>query len=70
MIVLIVNNQVTEEILHQIRRNISNTLSKLLSGPVPECGDGIWYRIAYLNTTDPSQQCPSACHGGSKTLVE
>ena len=29
---------------------------------LPQCGDGIslWYRIAYLNMTDPSQQCPSA----------
>ena len=25
----------------------------------PECGDGLWYRVAYLNMTDPSQQCPS-----------
>lgn len=23
------------------------------------CGDGIWYRIAYLNMSDPLQQCPS-----------
>ena len=27
---------------------------------VPECGDGLWYRVAYLNMTDPTQQCPSA----------
>ena len=25
---------------------------------IPECGDGLWYRVAYLNMTDPSQQCP------------
>ena len=24
------------------------------------CGDGVWYRIAHLNMSDPSQQCPSA----------
>ena len=24
------------------------------------CGDGFWYRVAYLNMSDPSQQCPSA----------
>ena len=23
------------------------------------CGDGLWYRVAYLNMSDPSQQCPS-----------
>ena len=27
---------------------------------LPQCGEGIWYRVAYLNMTDPSQQCPSA----------
>ena len=25
-----------------------------------QCGEGIWYQVAYLNMTDPSQQCPSA----------
>ena len=25
-----------------------------------ECGDGLWYRVANLNMTDPSEQCPSA----------
>ena len=27
---------------------------------VPQCGDGLWYRVAHLNMSDPSQQCPSA----------
>ena len=25
-----------------------------------QCGGGTWYRIAHLNMSDPSQQCPSA----------
>ena len=52
----------TEDILHQIRRIITDTLSELFSGlsSVSECGDGLWYRVAYLNMTDPSQQCPPA----------
>ena len=24
------------------------------------CGDGMWIRVAHLNMSDPSQQCPSA----------
>ena len=24
------------------------------------CGTGLWYRVAHLNMSDPSQQCPSA----------
>ena len=27
---------------------------------LPQCGEGIWYRVAYLNMADSSQQCPSA----------
>ena len=27
---------------------------------IPECGDGLWYQVANLNMTDPTQQCPSA----------
>ena len=41
----------TEEILHQIRRNISEALSELLSGLVSECGDGLWYRVALVTST-------------------
>ena len=26
----------------------------------PNCGAGLWYRVAFLNMSDPSQQCPSA----------
>jgi hypothetical protein len=25
-----------------------------------QCGDGMWHHVAYLNMSDPSQQCPSA----------
>ena len=43
-------------ILQQIRTNVSDILSEHI---IPECGDGlsVWYRVAYLNMTDPSQQC-------------
>ena len=27
---------------------------------VRNCGEGLWYQVAYLNMSDPSQQCPSA----------
>ena len=44
-------------ILQQIRSSVTDTLHKLL---IPECGDGLWYRVAYLNMTDLSQWCPPA----------
>ena len=25
-----------------------------------QCGDGLWYRVAYLNMSDTTEQCPSA----------
>ena len=25
-----------------------------------DCGSGLWHQLVYLNTSDPSQQCPSA----------
>ena len=48
-----------DEILQQIRSNISDILNEFDIHELPECGDGLWYRVAYLNMTDPSQQCPS-----------
>ena len=49
-----------DEILQQIRSNISDVLNEHNIHVALECGDGSWYRVAYLNMTDPSQQCPSA----------
>ena len=43
-----------EEITNEIRNNL-----QLYSVP-NQCGDGLWFRVAYLNMSDPSQQCPSA----------
>jgi dynein heavy chain len=41
-----------------LRENINSIL--VIVSLVPECGDGLWYRVAYRNMTDPSQQCPPA----------
>ena len=49
-----------EEILQQIRSNILREVDNIYNVIVPECGDGLWYRVAYLNMIDPSQQCPPA----------
>ena len=49
-----------DEILQQIRSNISDILNEFDIQVVSECGDGLWYRVAYLNMTYPSQRCPGA----------
>ena len=41
-----------------IRNKVESALTN--ASVIPECGDGLWYQVAYLNMTDPTQQCPSA----------
>ena len=43
-------------LLLQYLQNISTTIARLMK--VPQCGDGLWYRVAYLNMSDSTQQCP------------
>ena len=47
-----------ENALLAIRNNITALFTN--ASIIPECGDGLWYQVAYLNMTDPAQQCPSA----------
>ena len=44
--------------INNIHNDISDTVQAIHS--VPNCGDGLWYRVAHLNMSDPSQHCPSA----------
>ena len=39
-----------------------NTLSIMVRAKITRlhCGAGEWHHVAYLNMTDPSQQCPPA----------
>lgn len=41
------------EVLHQI---VGSIISETY---IPQCGEGLWNRVAYLNMSDPSQHCPS-----------
>ena len=53
-----------QEDLDTAVKNISDSvfdiLQQMFSSQIPQCGNGLWYRVAYLNMSDPSQQCPSA----------
>ena len=46
--------------LQKMKDNVCQYLFNRNRYILPRCGEGRWYRIAYLNMTDPSQQCPSA----------
>ena len=41
--------------IHQTRDEVLSALC-----PHQQCGSGLWTRVAYLNMSDPSQQCPSS----------
>ena len=45
-----------------IDRSVHEILSTIANPPPsnPSCGDGSWTRVAYLNMTDPLQQCPAS----------
>ena len=47
--------EVLRENLQMLRANV---LSSFYDG-VRHCGDGYWQRVAFLNMSDPLQQCPS-----------
>ena len=48
----------TESALRNIRNDIDEAVQAIQT--VPNCGDGLWYRVAHTNMSDPTQQCPSA----------
>ena len=50
------------EEIEAAKRDIKNDISDIVRTRhrVPNCGDGLWYRVAHLNMSDPSQQCPAA----------
>ena len=58
---------VRDAAIESIRASVQSTL---LTHIVINCGPGDWHRVAYLNMSDPTQQCPSAWreyntgHGG------
>jgi hypothetical protein len=39
-------------------QNIRHTHDEILSALSRQCGSGLWSRVAYLNMSDPLQQCP------------
>ena len=49
----------TEERQTAIER-IQNDVEVRIPRMVTECGDGLWYRVAYFDMRDPTQNCPSA----------
>ena len=50
-----------EDTLRSVLTQTNSTQTKDISPQTQsQCGLGMWWRVAYLDMTDPSQQCPSA----------
>ena len=51
----------TRDNISQVVVNLNTIKNYIFFGQIkPHCGAGLWYRVAFLNMSDPSQQCPSA----------
>ena len=50
--------QANNKAIQNTRDNIEAIIDRLHA--VPECGDGVWYRAAHFNMSDPLYQCPPA----------
>ena len=42
----------------ETRNTVANILQDFLRTGVQQCGEGNWLRVAFLNMSDPLQQCP------------
>ena len=55
------------QIRSEFNTNINALTSLLLQNtdmePQSNCGPGLWYRVAHLNMSDPTQQCPLCLEG-------
>ena len=47
----------SETALQVVHNRVMEVVDRLRT--VPQCGEGVWYRVAYLDMRDPSQECPS-----------
>ena len=49
-----------DEVIQNITADIIDIIRDMYAPLIHNCGEGEWYRVAYLNMSDPTQQCPSA----------
>ena len=48
------------EEIQAARDSLKAAVHDILQHVIPMCGHGLWHRVAFLNMSDPTQQCPSA----------
>ena len=53
------SQEMRDAIVQNIKASVQATLEDTYSKN-PNCGPGPWVQVAYLNMSDPSQQCPSS----------
>ena len=49
----------SQHLRHLARQNLIQSVDNIVAD-IPPCSLGQWTRVAYLNMSDPVQQCPSS----------
>ena len=49
-----------DEVIQNITADITDIIRDMYAPLIQNCGEEEWYQVAYLNMSDPTQQCPSA----------
>ena len=49
-----------DKVIQNITADIMDIIRDMYAPLIHNCGEGEWYRVAYLNMSDSTQQCPSA----------
>ena len=52
-------NLVRESAQDDIRTSVRAILQTSVQRPIEQCGEGLWYRIGFLNMSDTAMECPS-----------
>ena len=54
------NRDAARQNLHSAASSVIQQIVNKHNDVIARCGPGQWYRVAYLNMSDPTQQCPSS----------
>ena len=63
------SQEMRDAIIQNITALVRATITEANISNIFSCGPGTWDRVAYLNMSDPSQQCPSAWVAGNATGI-
>ncbi len=54
----VVNSCPSDDLRNAAKENVRNAIEVILNSIIPECGEGLWEQVAYLDMSDSEQSCP------------